>query len=82
MHKKELLNKLISEELRALRAKTGLNQSEVAESVGINKDTLSRYETNLSNAKIYILDKLLDYYGSNLKYFFTTIYDRLQKENE
>jgi len=79
MNDKTLINKLISEELRALRAKKGLSQLEVANKTGFNKDTICRYESNESNVKIYILAELLKFYGSNLKLFFANVYDRMQK---
>lgn len=78
MNNKNLINKLISEELRALRAKKGLSQIDVASETGFNKDTICRYESNESNVKIYILAELLSFYDSNLKIFFTNIYDRMQ----
>lgn len=59
-----------SAELRKLRSGLKQTQSQVAESIGINKDTLVRYENSNSNISLDILDKLLDYYGISFDIFF------------
>ena len=59
-----------STELRKLRSGLKQTQSQVAESIGINKDTLVRYENSNSNISLDILDKLLDYYGVTFDIFF------------
>ena len=65
---------LIADELRSIRARTGLNIETVAKETQINKDTISRYENNLVSMQIDILEKLLTYYNINFDIFFTSIY--------
>ena len=51
----------------------------VAKNTNFNKDTISKYENGNSSMKIYILDKLLEYYDENVRNFFAKVYDRMQK---
>ena len=65
---------LIADELRSIRARTGLSIETVAKETQISKDTISRYENNLVSMQIDILEKLLNYYNINFDIFFTNIY--------
>lgn len=65
---------LIAEELRSIRARKNVSIEEVAKESQVNKDTISRYENNLTSMQIDILEKLLNYYDVNFDIFFTNIY--------
>lgn len=65
---------LIADQLRSIRAKKDLTIGEVAKETGINKDTISRYENNLSSMQIEMLEKLLLFYKVDFDNFFTNIY--------
>lgn len=67
----------ISAELRNIRNKTDV--SDVANSTGINKDTIYRYEKNAKGCKLYILVLLLCYYNEPIHIFFKNVDDRMQK---
>jgi transcriptional regulator with XRE-family HTH domain len=73
--------KAIGLELADIRRSKDLSLVQVARSTNINKDTISKYENGNSSIKIYILDILITYYGTNIANFFTKVYDRLQNEN-
>ena len=70
----------ISEELRSLRSISNETVEEISNSTGLNKDTIYRYEKDASSIKIYILEQLLDHYGTNIFLFIANINDRLQKK--
>ena len=65
---------LIAEELRSIRAVKKVSIEKVAEESKVNKDTISRYENNMTSMQIDILEKLLNYYNVNFDIFFTNIY--------
>ena len=65
--------KKVGVELRALRIKNKRSAIETAKYMGINIGTFYRYERDASRLNIGLLEKLLDYYGSNLSIFFKMI---------
>lgn len=65
---------LIADELRSLRALKKASIETVAKESNVNKDTISRYENNLTSMQIDILEKLLNYYNVSFDIFFTNIY--------
>ena len=65
---------LIAEELRSIRAIKKVSIEKVAEESQVNKDTISRYENNLTSMHIDIIEKLLTYYKIDFDIFFTSIY--------
>lgn len=72
--------KAIGLELADIRRSKGLSILDVANDIGINKDTISKYENGNSSMKVYILDILLNYYNENIANFFTNVYDRMQNK--
>lgn len=74
--------KAIGLELADIRRSKELSILDVANDIGINKDTISKYENGNSSMKVYILDILLNYYNVNIANFFTNVYDRLQNKGE
>ena len=73
-------NKAIGLELADIRRSKGLSILDVANDIGINKDTISKYENGNSSMKVYILDILLNYYNENIANFVTNVYDRMQNK--
>lgn len=74
--------KAIGLELADIRRSKELSILDVANDIGINKDTISKYENGNSSMKVYILDILLNYYNTNIANFFTNVYDRMQNKRE
>ena len=60
-------NKVIGQNLKAIRDSLGLNQDYVATFLDIKREMLSYYETGTRPAPISVLVKLSDLYGVTLK---------------
>ena len=71
------INKMAAAKLRGLRAEKGYTIEKVANDTSINKDTICRYENSNVSMQLWILDKLVNFYGSSLDIFFKEIYDKL-----
>lgn len=63
----------ISNELRALRAKKNKTIIELSNEIGINKDTISRYENGNISINVDILEKFLNYYNIDFDIFFKNV---------
>lgn len=72
------INKAAAASLRGLRAERKLTLEEVAEQSGVNKDTICRYENGMVSIQLYILDKLLKFYGVKPYIFFASVNDKMQ----
>lgn len=70
------INKMAAAKLRGLRAEKGYTIEKVANDTSINKDTICRYENSNVSMQLWILDKLVNFYGSSLDIFFKEIYDK------
>ena len=71
----------ISKKLKGLRAESGYSQEEIAEKLGIHRETFRRYENDPSIIEIEQLLKLLDIYEIDTLYFFNQIYGNLPNKN-
>lgn len=67
-------------ELRKIRAAKDLSLETVAKSIGIDKNTLSRYETGNTSIQLDFLDKILSFYEVPFAIFFENSYAK--KHNE
>lgn len=76
------INKIAASKLRGLRAEKGYTIEDVANNTNVNKDTICRYENSNVSMQLWILDKLVNFYGSSLDIFFKEIYDKKQKKKE
>ncbi|EJN94096.1 helix-turn-helix transcriptional regulator [Streptococcus ratti] len=56
--------------LRALRVNYSLSPKEVADCLGIEQQTLLKYEEDSSDIPIHLANALADYYGINLDSVF------------
>lgn len=65
---------LIAAELRGLRAKKDETVEKVSIGSTVSRDTITRYENNLTSPSIDNLEKLLNYYEMDFDIFFTNIY--------
>lgn len=77
---KNQLIKCIGLELADMRRSQAKSTLVVAKDTKINKDTISKYENGNSSMKVYILDSLINYYGTNIANFFAKVYDRMQNK--
>ena len=78
----EEINKTISAKLKGLRAEKGYSLEEMAEKIGVHRETLRKYESNPSSIEIGTLLKMLDIYDMDTTYFFELIYGKMPKEKE
>ena len=78
----EEINKNISAKLKGLRAEKGFSLEEMAEKIGIHRETLRKYENNPSSIEIGTLLKMLNIYDIETTYFFELIYGKMPKEKE
>lgn len=78
----EEINKNISAKLKGLRAEKGYSLEEMAEKIGVHRETLRKYESNPANIEIGTLLKMLDIYDMETTYFFELIYGKMPKEKE
>lgn len=58
----------IADRLRDLRTLKSVNQDTAAESCGISRIALARYETGQRTPRIEIVTRLADYYGVSVDY--------------
>ncbi len=58
----------IAVKLRALRAKNGMTQSDVASALGISQQTYSKYEKQDVNIDSATIVKICEYYGISSDY--------------
>ena len=62
--------KLLSKRWRQFRVEAGKTLEEVGTAVGISPSYLSKIENGLANISYEILERLAEYYGQNILYFF------------
>ena len=70
---KETIKKYIADELRSLRAKKNISIVELANTLDINKDTISKYENATTSINIDVLEKFLVYYNLDFDIFFKNV---------
>lgn len=78
----EEISKKISAKLKGLRAEKGFSLEEMAEKIGVHRETLRKYENNPLIIEIGILLNMLNIYDIETTYFFDLIYGNLPKEKE
>ncbi|HCU2611581.1 TPA: helix-turn-helix transcriptional regulator [Clostridioides difficile] len=64
----QLLNLVLSKNLKDLRIKKGLTQEQVAKDLMTTKVSISRYENGTREPKIEMLDSLSNYYNVSVDY--------------
>lgn len=71
----------ISGKLKGIRAEKGYSQEEVAEKLGVHRETFRKYENDPSSLEMEQFLKILDIYGINTIYFFNLVYGNLPNKN-
>ena len=74
-----MLIEVITEELRALRAKKNYSQEEVAEILGVHRETFRKYESNPSIMNVGLFLEMLGIYDINPSIFFENVMANCQK---
>lgn len=72
--------KQISGKLKGIRAEKGYSLEEMAEKLGIHRETFRKYENNPALIEIGMLLKILNIYDIETTYFFGLIYGNLPSE--
>ena len=70
----ENIKEYTATKLRQYRAAKNISLSEVAEKTGLDKNTISRYESGKYNMQLDIVDKLLNFYEVPYNIFFSLEY--------
>lgn len=89
METKELAKKLTKELIKEYREKNGMSQTEFGQRVGVNKQTVSKWENGLTQPSISKIYEIAKETGIDLKYFigdaeegeWPFIYKRQEKYN-
>lgn len=61
-------SRLVGERLKKLRNQNNLSQQALADRLGINRSTYSRYESGVIQADYETLQKIADFYGVSVDY--------------
>lgn len=69
--------KIISGKLKGIRVEQGYTQEEIAEKIGVHRETFRKYENDPSILEIGQLLKILDVYKIDVNYFFDLIYGKM-----
>lgn len=77
----ENITKIISGKLKGIRAEKGYTQEEIAEKLGIHRETFRKYENDPSLLEIGQFLKILDIYEVETTYFFDLIYGKMPNKN-
>lgn len=72
----------IGKELKITRIRNDLSLEEVADKLGINRETLRRYENNSSGLSIERLEELLNFYNIEKSIFFENVCAYIHKVNQ
>lgn len=75
---KGTINELVvSNNLKSARIKAGLLQDQVAERLGVSRQTVNTYENHPENLKLWQYMKLAEIYGCSVSYFFGIASDNM-----
>lgn len=74
------INQIAASKLRGLRAEKNLTIEEVAKETKLNKDTICRYENSSVSMQLWILNELVNFYGTSLDIFFENVNDKMQNK--
>jgi len=77
MKEVENLKPYISAELRKLRAAKGINQRELADSIGVNVGTIVNYEQGENDMVLSTLESLINFYSIDFIIFFKNVYENI-----
>lgn len=77
-----MVNELISEKLRGLRAEKKLSYEDVANILKIHRETFRKYENNPNQMDIGTFLEILEIYNIDPIIFFTQIYGKMPNREE
>ncbi len=72
------LDKRFSERLRSLRTAKGLTQSELANELGISRNSVFFYESGQRTPDIWVLKKIVEYFGVTGDFMIGTVNNKLE----
>ena len=75
-----LNEKVISEKLRGLRAEKRYSLEQIAQKIGIHRETYRKYENNPYEMSVETFIKILSIYDTDPLIFFNTIMANCQKK--
>ena len=67
----------ISGKLKGLRAEKGYSLEDMADKLGIHRETFRKYENDPSLLEVGQLLKIFDIYGVDTIYFFNLVYGKM-----
>ena len=73
---------MVGERLKALRKRKGIRQRELAQVLGVQKSTVSQYETNVNNPSDEIKLQIAQYFNVSLDYLLGLIDTEIVCYNE
>lgn len=74
------IRKVFADRLQGLRNGFGLNQSQLAEKLGVSRGSISYYENQDRTPDIVFLDKVATYFDVSLDYLLGYSYDEMKKD--
>lgn len=72
----------ISGKLKGIRAEKGYSLEEIADKIGVHRETFRKYENNPSTIEIGQLLKILDIYNVDTIYFFSLCYGKMPTKDK
>lgn len=78
----ECILETISGKLKGIRAEKGYSQEEMAEKIGIHRETFRKYENDPASLEVGQLLKLLDIYEIETPYFFELVYGKMPNNKQ
>lgn len=75
-----LSEKAISEKLRGLRAEKRYSLEQIAEKIGVHRETFRKYENNPYEMSVETFIKVLNIYNTDPLIFFDTIMANCQRK--
>lgn len=73
---------MLADRLKEVRKARGINQQEVADYLGVKRQTYSAYERAISVPDSLVLKKLADYFGISIEEFFLSAKDNSDEAYE
>lgn len=70
MMRGQIMKEIVSNNLKSARVKNGLLQGEVAERLGVSRQTISNWETDPTNLTLDRFSQLAEIYNCEVSYFF------------
>ena len=78
----EKILEVMSGKLKGIRAEKGYTQEEIAEKLGIHRETFRKYENDPSLLEIGQFLKILNIYEIETPYFFELIYGKMPNKEK